>query len=84
MVTYGVAGAFTEKRMTTDFLKAGSSWALNFCNMWILSKEAAGLLIVFIKTTAKYRDAIKNEQVSFKGRYPGQVYPHTSATFQGE
>ena len=82
MATYGVAGAFTEKRMATDFLKAGSSWAPNFCNMWILSKEAAGLPIVFTDTTTRYRDAVDNEKVSFGGRFRGHA--HANATFQGE
>ena len=80
MQDQGVIEAFSERRMTIDFLKAGHNWAPNFCTNWVLPKEAAEKPLRFLETTAVYREAVEEEKETSPGRSKGRA--QANASFQ--
>ena len=50
-----------------EFLKAGQSWAPNFCDHWYNQKDAAGQPLELFETTRKYRVRVDEESKPVKG-----------------
>ena len=81
MISQGVDGSFSERRMTVDFLKAGHTWAPNFCTNWVQQKKATGRPLRFLETIAEYREAVDEEKKMISGRHRGRA--QVNAFFQG-
>ena len=50
-----------------EFLKAGRSWAPNFCDHWYNQKDAAGQPLELFEITRKYRVRVDEESKPLRG-----------------
>lgn len=79
ILTLNVMGVFgSEEVFVNEFLEAGSRWAPNFCENWVMQHEASEIPIEFFKTARQYRIAVEknlgNKSTSMHGN---------AATLQG-
>ena len=75
----GVFGS--ETIFVKEFLKAGRTWAPNFCDNWVQQKRAAERPIEFFQTTRQFRLAVEESLSHAKSTVErGQA---NSATLQG-
>lgn len=73
----GIQGQFGgESMFVKEFLRAGRSWAPDFCDHWANQKSAAEKPLELFETTRKYRVAVDEEMKSVRG------HAH-AATLQG-
>ena len=73
----GIFGS--ETIFVKKFLKAGRTWAPNFCDNWVQQKRAAERSIEFFQTTRQFRLAVEESISQAKSVVRGQA---NSATLQ--